>query len=342
MKILISGGGGFLGSQIIKQGHQSATLPNAKFISLARNYYSELENFEVQQIQVDLSASKAGHIIKNKIAVGEVDLLIHTAAKAGIWGSYSDYFQQNVVATQNILQIGMDLKISKMIFTSTPSVMFSTKNITDADENLSYPEDYLNYYAQTKSMAEKYFFDFIKKNNIQGLALRPHLLFGENDPHILPRLYQKAVKGRLWQVGRGENLVDVTPIEDAAVAHLLACEKLMNDPEPINGKAFFIAGQNPVLLWDFIKEFLGYVNINQNLKIMPFKLAYTLGFVFEKIYALLGIAKQEPPMTRFVACQMGLDHYFKHEEVKKLLGHEPRTSISAALKKAANHYTKKQ
>ena len=67
-------------------------------------------------------------------------------------------------------------------------------------------------------------------NGTDGLAtvaLRPHLIWGPRDNHLIPRLVARATAGKLKRVGRGNNIISMSYVENAAHAHLLAADRLL-------------------------------------------------------------------------------------------------------------------
>lgn len=318
MKVLVTGGGGFLGTeicaQLVSKGH-SVT-------SVSRSFYPHLEKLGVDSFQCDLST-------EHNMDISEFDAIIHTAAKAGVWGKDDDFYQSNYIATKNILSAAKKAGIKYLVYTSSPSVVFGKDSIENADETISYPEKFYTSYAKYKAMAEK----FVLEESGQDLcacSIRPHLIWGEGDPHIIPRLLSKARDGKLRIVGDGDNLVDIVHVKNAALAHVLALEA-MAEGKDICGKAYFIGQERPVNLWDFINQILFRAGLEGVEDKISFKLAFGIGLIFELVFKALGIQKPEPPMTRFVALQFAKSHYFSHANAKKDLGYAPLVTIEEGL-----------
>lgn len=319
MKLLVTGGGGFLGSYLVKEllndGHE--------VVSLSRNRYVELE---VEQIQCDLSNSEQ----VNALDLSDFDGVFHVASKAGVWGSYDSYYQANVVATENLVNRVKEFDIKYFIYTSTPSVVFEKDDILNGDESLPYPERYLTNYAKTKSMAEQFVLGS-NASDFQTIAIRPHLIWGPGDPHILPRLKEKAMTGRLKIVGDGQNLVDIIYVKNAARAHADALKAMQK--RDIGGNAYFIGQETPVNLWEFINKLLAMSGQDVVIDDISFRKAYFAGSVLENLFKFAGINKPEPPMTRFVATQLAKSHYFSHEKAKRDFDFKIEVSIEEGLER---------
>lgn len=258
----------------------------------------------------------------------DVDVIFHVAAKAGIWGPYQSFFDCNVVGTRNVIKVCREKGISSLVYTSSPSVVFGEHSIRGANESLPYPTRFLSSYAETKAIAER---EILAANGekLTTVALRPHLIWGNGDNHLIPTLLRKA--SRLRIVGDGRNQVDITHVENAAHAHLLALDAL----ETVAGRAFFLAQEKPVLLWEWINDLLKLFGKSPIRKQIPFPLAYAAGAFCDSLAKLC--PNWEPPMTRFLARQLAQDHYFDLSAAKKHLGYSPKVSIIDGMTALKNH-----
>jgi nucleoside-diphosphate-sugar epimerase len=322
IKILITGAGGFLGYYIAKELVKN---PNYEIISFSRNSYEKLQKLNIKERLGDLR----NYDDVEKALTG-VNWVIHTASLVGMWGKYEDFYQTNVLGTQNIIKASIKNNVSKIVYTSTPSVVFGSESLQGVDESTPYPNKYLSFYAQTKSIAEQ----LILKNNsnyISTVALRPHLIFGPGDQNLIPRVIEAQRKNKLKIIGDGENLVDVTYVENAALAHVLAAEQL-NSSSKIAGKAYFV-GQGPVKLWDFTNDILVRSGLPKVSKTISFKKAYLIGQIIELILKTFRIYNIHPPMTRFIALQLAKSHYYNHHNLEQDLAFKPRFTIKEGLDK---------
>lgn len=325
MRILVTGGGGFLGTHIIKE-----LLKNPSYIvtNFSRHTYSHLEDLGVPTIKGDLRKKED---VERALDQG-FEAIFHVAAVAGVWGKYEDYYGINFLGTKNLLDAAEARGIQKFVYTSTPSVVFNKDDLLGVGEEQPYATEFLNAYSETKTMAEKLVLEMNNGKTFLTCAIRPHLIWGPGDPHLFPRVIQKGKQGKLRIVGDGENLVDIVYVENAALAHVQAFEHL-NPGSPVCGQAYFVGQERPVKLWSFINQVLGYVKVGPVMKSLDVKTAYKIGWLLEKVFKALGINKPEPPMTRFVALNLGKSHYFSHEKAKKHFGYTPRVSIEEGLKR---------
>ena len=322
MNVLVTGGAGFLGKEIVI----ALLKKNFSVTSLSRKTYKELEDLGVTSLVCDLSSEKD----LDDIDLSVFDAIFHVAALAGVWGRREDFFTINTLGTKSLYNAAKLAGVKYFIYTSSPSVVFGAEDIKGADESLAYPKKYYSDYAESKALAEK----FLLNQGDDGplvIALRPHLIWGEGDPHIFPRLVQSAKEGKLKRIGSGTNLVDVIHVRNAADAHILALESLIQNSK-LHGRAYFLGQDKPVNLWDFINRVLVLNKTEPIESEISFKLAYRLGFVLESIYRFFKVFNTEPRMTRFIALQMGKSHYFSHEKAKKDLGYIPLISTDEGLR----------
>jgi nucleoside-diphosphate-sugar epimerase len=318
-KILITGGGGFLGFYIVKLLLKN----NYSVVSFSRSKYKYLEELNVPQICGDLTNRDD---IKN--ALEDIDAVIHTASKVGMNGRYEDFYQSNYVGTKNLVDAMKFLKINKLVYTSTPSVVFGKNDLINADETTPYPRSYLTYYAETKMLAERYVLNNID-HSFMAVSLRPHLIFGPGDQNLVPRVLEAKKKNKLKIIGNGDNLVDVIYVENAALAHLFALNNLNS---LISGNTYFI-GQGPINLWTFTNTILEHYKLEKIEKKIPLWLAYYIGAIIEITLKIFQLHQVHPPMSRFIALQLGKSHYFNHEKALKDLGNFIEFSIPEGIQK---------
>jgi nucleoside-diphosphate-sugar epimerase len=316
---LVTGGGGFLGkaivSRLIKRGYLVR--------SLARNFYPELEKMGVDQIQGDIS-----NIDNVARACEGRTIVYHVAAKPPPWGRYEDYHQINVIGTQNIIDTCLAQDQLRLIYTSTPSVVNNGKDIEGADESLRYPERFNAHYSKTKAIAEKLVVK-ASRNGLNTIILRPHKIWGPGDTQILTRLVARAEK--LKQIGDGKNLIDVTYIDDAADAHVLAGDKLKENPK-LSGNIYFISQGEPVSAWYMINAFLAAAGQPPVKKAVSYRMAWVIGAALEFFYRTFNISK-EPYLTRFLVDSVAKSNWFDICAAKRDLGYVPRVSIEEGLRR---------
>lgn len=323
MNVLVTGGGGFLGRHIVTR----LLARGDRVRILNRSIHPELARAGV--------SCKAGDLVDGDVVartVAGMDAVIHVGAKAGIWGDAHEYFRVNVIGTRNILTACKDYGVRKLVYTSTPSVVYSNQPIEGGDESLPRAEKFLTPYAATKAEAERIVLAKGKKG-LAVCALRPHLIFGPGDTNIIPKLCQRAKEGRLRRVGDGHNLVSVAYVENVADAHLAALDRL-EPGNAVDGQAYFINEPEPVNCWDFISRLLKEFDLPKPRWPISGRTAYAVGWAMEKIWKKLK-RDSDPPMTRFLALQLSTSHWFKIDKARRDLGWEPKVPLDEAITRTA-------
>lgn len=263
------------------------------------------------------------------------DGVFHTAAKVDMWGRYDDFFATNVKGTQAILQACRLAGVKALVFTSSPSVVHDGTDLRGVDESYPYPRHFDAYYPQTKAQAEQEVLRADEPGALRTVALRPHLIWGPDDTNLIPTVVERAKAGRLTRIGGGENLVDLTFIDDCVQAHIKAMEALIETPERVGGKAYFISQGDPVSLWGWIDQVLQANGLPPVKKSIPTQLADGLAIVMEFVARCLGRlgVSTTPLLTRFLVSEMATHHYFDISRAKRDFGYEPSCTIDEAMQR---------
>lgn len=321
MKVLVTGGGGFLGGAIVRKLVERGDTVR----SFSRGRYPELESLGVAQLSGDISDPDA----VEKACAG-MDIVFHVAAKAGVWGKYDDYYRANYIGTENVIKACFANEITTLVYTSSPSVIFDGTDMEGVDESTPYPDHYHAYYPQTKAMAEK---RVVKAagEGLRTVSLRPHLIWGPGDINFAPRILARAKKLRI--VGEGKNKVDTIYIDNAADAHLQAGDSLLESDE-ISGRVYFISQDAPINLWEMINAILQAGGKPPVTRSISQQTAHRVGALLEFVYQTFRLPG-EPKMTKFLAAELGTSHWFDISAAKNDFGYKPEVSTAEGLKRLA-------
>jgi nucleoside-diphosphate-sugar epimerase len=320
-QVLVTGGGGFLGTALIKLLVQRGLAVR----SLSRRLYPHLQEMAVEQIQGDVADPR---VVTR--AVEGCQTIFHTAAKAGIWGSDKDYERINVQGTHNVIGACRAHGSRRIIYSSSPSVVFNGLDMEGVDESVPYSARFEAAYPETKARAEQ----IVLESNAASLAtisIRPHLIWGPGDNNLLPRILARARRGQLRRIGRRDPLIDPIYIDNAALAHLMAADRL-EPGSPIAGRTYFVTQGETIPLWDMINHFLKAAGLAPVKRSVSRPVAFAAAGLLELTYVLSRRA-QEPPMTRFLARQLSTTHWFNIDAARRDLGYQPRVSIAEGLER---------
>ncbi len=366
---LVTGGTGFLGRRLVER-----LLAAGRAVTvLARHPAPDLAARGVRFVQTSLDDAAAV-----RAACEGIGTIFHVAAKVGVWGRHDDFFRINVLGTLALLEGARAAGVPYFVHTSTPSVVYNGRDLAGADESLPLTDDCPSAYPLTKAQAER---EVLAANSpaLRTLALRPHLIWGVGDPHLVPRILDRARAGRLRIVGEGTNRVDMVHVDNAVDAHLLAetalkkCHVIRDtpdrpplktgpvppadsrihsadtndsgiapagvrlDPAGAAGRAYFITNGEPVVLWDWVNNFLTALGEKPVTRRISLRSASAVGAVCETLWRALPL-KGEPPMTRFVAAELAKDHWFSIDAARRDLGYQPRVSMAEGTAELVDWY----
>lgn len=325
MHALVTGANGFLGQYIVEQ----LLARGDRVRAYCRRPSANLDALGAQTVLGDVRDQAA-----TIAACEKVDTVFHVAASAGIWGPWQLYYETNTLGTRHVIEGCLRHQVARLVYTSSPSVTFDGHEQCGIDETAPYPRRWLCHYPHSKALAEQ---EVLAANGRQGLltcALRPHLIWGPRDQHLVPRIVGRARQGRLVRVGNGKNLIDTVYVENAAWAHLLAAERLVPG-SPVAGSAYFISQGEPVNCWRWIDELLALAGAAPVRRAISTKTAYSIGAVLEAAHRLRR-AQGEPLMTRFLALQLGKSHYFNINRARRDFGYQPRVSTAEGMQRLSD------
>lgn len=319
--VLVTGGGGFLGTGIVRmlRGRGLAVR------SLSRKRYPHLDALGVEQHQGDVADADA--VTR---AIEGCATVFHTAARAGLWGPMPDYHRANVQGTQNVVQACRALGVPRLVYTSSPSVVFNGRDLAGADESAPYSSRFEAAYPETKAIAEQLVLA-ANSSELATVSLRPHLIWGPGDNNLLPRIIARAQSGQLRRIGRTNALIDPVYIDNAAEGHVLAAERL-GPGAPLAGKAYFITQGETIAVWDMINALLRAAHMEPVKRSVARPIALAAAGALELAYGVTG-RTDEPPMTRFLARQLSTTHWFRNDAARRDFGYEPRVSIAEGLQR---------
>ena len=325
MNALVTGGGGFLGQAIVRALRARGDTVR----SLSRQAHPALRELGAEHVRGDV----ADVAVVSAGAKG-CDVVFHVAAKAGLWGAYDDYHRANVLGTEHVIAACRQHGIRKLVHTSSPSVVFNGQDMEGVDESVPYPPHFEAHYPHTKALAEQL---VLKANSpsLATVALRPHLIWGPGDNHLLPRLMARVQTGQLRRIGTQRKLVDTVFIDNAADAHLLAADALAPGAA-CAGKSYFISNGEPIELWEMVNRMLAAADLPPVTRSVPVPVALALAWGFETFAHLTG-SEREPRLTRFMVGEMSTAHWFDISAAKRDFGYVPRVSTEEGLRRLAEH-----
>jgi nucleoside-diphosphate-sugar epimerase len=316
LEILITGGTGFLGQHLAKalqiHGHHIRILGR---------------NFAHVEALIAVGAMPVAADLRDEAAVGRackgVDVVYHVGALSAAWGKRADFYAINVGGTQAIIAGCREHDVKRLVYVSSPSVVFDGKDQHNATETVPYPRRFASVYSWTKKLGE----DLVNgaAASLDTVIVRPKAIFGPGDRTLLPQLIAVAQRNRLPQIGNGRNLVDLTYVEN--VVHALM---LILDARTVIGKTYTITNNEHIPLWDVIRQVLRELDLATNLRQVALPVALAAAGLMEVQAILTG---REPLLTRYSAAILGRTQTYDITAARRDLGYSPQVSVSEGIRR---------
>jgi nucleoside-diphosphate-sugar epimerase len=319
MKVLVTGATSMIGvatvQELLRSGHEVRILQRGE------------SPLNVEVVRGDI---RDAEVVTQ--AVSGCDVVIHAAAKVGLVGSYSEFYDINVAGTKNVVEAAVEAGCRGIVYVSSPSVSYSRTPV-NGESAPPATDDVIGHYSKTKSIAERM---VIAEQRIATVAIRPHLVWGPGDTQLVGRIVERARQNRLALVNRGEAIVDTTYIDNVADALTAAAERIGVVGE-LNGKALVVSNGEPRTVANLVELICQAANVPFAPRTISLRAAVALGVIIETLFKLKPSA--EPPLTKFTAYQLGISHWFDISETRRLLEWAPRISLNEGFQELAKSFT---
>lgn len=314
MEVLVTGGTGFLGQHLAR-----ALLAKGHSVHiLGRNFAKAGPRELIAGGAIPITADLRDRAAVDAACAG-IEVVFHTGALSAPWGKLVDFHDINVGGTEAVLAGCLAHGAKRLIYVSSPSVVFDGRDQRLVLEDVPYPHRFTSTYSLTKKLGEDRV-NAAAAAGFQTVILRPKAIFGPGDQALLPRLIAAARQNRLPQIGDGNNLVDLTYVENVVQALMLA----LDAPAAI-GNTYTITNDEHVPLWDIVRRVLSRLNLSTKLRRVPLSVALAAASLMELRAALTG---QEPLLTRYTAAILARTQTYDISAAKRDLGYAPCVSIA--------------
>ena len=319
MKALITGATGFVGGALARRLHNMGWNVTA----LGRNIskVDQLDSEGIRAFQLDLKDKSA-----MAAACKDQEIVFHCAAFPSPWGNFEAFYQANVIGTRNVIRGCEEHKVKRLVYVSTPSIYFGYLSRMNVKETDPLPEPVSNY-AATKILGEQEVDEAFAKG-LSAITIRPRGIFGPGDTVISPRLIPRLRSGRLPIIGDGENVVDLTYIENVVDALLLCAES----PTNTLGKKYNISNGEPIKLWKLLNKICDELGFQHPKIKISSSVAHGLAAVLESACLLIP-THPEPPLTRMAVNMVSNSTTLDITAAKQDLGYSPRVSMDEGFDK---------
>jgi nucleoside-diphosphate-sugar epimerase len=319
VKVLVTGTGSLLlggvASELLRRGDE--------VVCLQRRPAAFTGHQKAHEVLADICDADAV-----ALAANGCDAIIHGAARVGVVGSQKEFYDTNVHGTENILRAAEQQSISRLVFVSTPSVAHTGDSLVGAPAGQAEIGRSRSYYAESKAIAERTVLN-ARNSQLAVVAIRPHLVWGPGDTQLVGRIVERAKSGRLAVVGTGNALVDSTYIDNAISAHIAALDAL-HIGSSCDGKAYVVSNGEPRTVNELMRSMCESAGVPFEPRHLSLTLGIRLGSLVERLWPLM--QSSEPPITRFIAEQLGTAHWFDQCVVHNDLKWAPSVTLDEGFK----------
>lgn len=265
-------------------------------------------------------------------AVAGCDGVVHGAAKVGVVGSWDEYRSVNLTGTTNVVDAAHLAGVERLVHVSSPSVAHGGSAIVGAGAEPAVTGRRRAWYAESKALAERAVLAAASEHAWGVVVVRPHLVWGPGDTQLVGRIVERARGGRLALVGGGTALVDTTYVDNAVSAHVAALDAAAGAVGD-GGRVYVIANGEPRPIRDLVAGICRAAGVPFEPRDVPAPVARVAGSLVERAWPHL--RGGEPPLTRFLAEQLGTAHWFDPRPARDELGWQPTVTLDEGLERLA-------
>lgn len=318
MKVLVTGAGSLLAAETVRR-------------LVARGDTVSVLQRRPSAVAAELGLTEfLGDVVDEQVvahAVAGADTVIHLAARVGVVGTPEQFFTTNVVGTRTVLAAAREAGVGRFIFVSSPSVAHTGEAIAGHGADAADPRHAKGEYSKSKALAEREVLA-ADGDGITTIAVRPHLVWGPGDTQLVGRIVQRAQQGRLALVAGGRPLIDTTYLDNAADALIAAADHA----DAGHGRAFIVSNGEPRTVEEILTRICQAAGERPPTRSVPRALAWAAGALAEGAWKV-GRRDDDPPMTRFLAGQLGTAHWFDLRETQDVLHWRPQVGLDEGFER---------
>ena len=320
MKILLTGASGMTGRALA-----TALIARGDTVTVLQRRPSGLDTAEVLGDIVDTE------LVRRAVTGHEV--VVHLAAKVDVVGPWADYQRANVDGTRSVVNACRATGVARLINISSPSVAHSGAAIVGAGAGVADPVAARSNYARSKAIAEQLALA-ADGPDLAVLSLRPHLIWGPGDTQLVQPIVDRARAGRLPLIGGGTALIDTTYVDNAVQAMVAA----VDGGGSVHGEALVVSNGEPRTIAEILARVCAAAGVPGPRGRVPLRVATAAGTVVEAGWR---VARRPgvPPLTRFLAEQLGTAHWFDQRRTRAALDWTPHVSLDDGFGILRAHFT---
>jgi len=324
VKVLVTGGGGFIGSELVFQ--------------LARGEYAvrvlpapeePMDRFQGMPIEICRGDITRPETLTESMT--GVDGVVHLAALAGDWAPWEVFHNVNVVGTRNVIQAAQGAGVVRLVHMSSLAV-HKYRDYFGADETV--PRDATGWsYGKSKVMAEEEVERARAAGQMETVVIRPALVpYGPRDPAKWGRVLAMLERGRFAFVRQGQARVGVIHVADLAQGLILAC----TEPKAA-GETFVLSDPDPVTWREIIQTLCRELGAAPPRLSVPYPVARLVACGMERFWRTFRI-RSEPLLTEYRVDVSAFDLFFSPCKAQEILGFQTNRSFTEGAAEMVQWY----
>jgi nucleoside-diphosphate-sugar epimerase len=325
MKLLVTGGTGFIGSHLAEQGRKKG----ADVVVLG------LTDRPEEQANAALLSRMGAEVLSGSITDAELcrraaqgaTHIFHLAVAMREGGKSDEFFESiNLDGTRHLLEAASRQRVERFVYCSTIGIYgHRAPGVTREDSPLA-PG---NIYERTKVSAELLVRDFAEHCGVPSVILRPADVYGPRDQRLL-KMFKGVSRGRFPLFGSGNGRRHMVYVDDVVSAFFKACER-----DTALGEGLIIAGPRSCTLRELLDEVTRGTGSKRYGVRLPLAPMLGLAAVVEDVSASLGI---DPPIYRRRMDFFHSDSEFDTSRARRVLDWEPRVDLREGIQRTLEDY----
>ncbi|ROQ41566.1 nucleoside-diphosphate-sugar epimerase [Frondihabitans sp. PhB188] len=311
-RVLVTGASGFLGGHVVQElrahgydvtaaGRRAPALPAG-----GPTFVGDLDDLATASIPCDV--------------------VVHCAALSSPWGRWSEFFHANVVGTERVLSFAQRMGARRIVHISSPGIYAAPHDLVNLRESEVDARHPMNHYIRSKLQAEALLQDSVTRSGgPEVVILRPRGIIGPGDPSLVPRLLRVHERLGVPVMRGGRGLIDLTAVENVALAVRLAAQA-----PGIDGEVFNITNGDPRPFIELLDQLLGDLGLPQKHRALPARGVYALAGILEAVCGMLP-GRPEPPVTRYTVTTIAHSQTLDISKARELLGYAPVVTLDESL-----------
>lgn len=317
-RVLVTGATGFLGKYVVQE-----LLAHGYAVIAAGRNKSRLEALRAPGLE-----TFAGNLTQLSRQNMPVDGIIHCAALSTTWGSRDEFYTHNVLGLQQMVEFARRNGARRLVHISSPSIYSQRGDRLNIREEEYDPSNELTHYIWSKLRSEELLAQ-VDQSQLETVVLRPRGLMGAEDPSIVPRFLEINSKFGIPLVRDGAHPIDLTCVENVA----LACRLALEAPQAV-GKTYNITNGEPRPLKELVDFMFERIQQIPRYRAVNEGVIYRAASAIEATYRALNITA-EPPLMRYTVCTIAYAQTLDISRARQELGYEPVLPLDQGIENCA-------